>query len=88
MIQITVVATGFEGERYKGVKPAGEKKLKDSDFICFDEFAKMRERSKRPDYLNNYLPPKDYQDDLDVPSVIRNYSAPAEERESVRLEMN
>jgi cell division protein FtsZ len=89
-IQITVIATGFEGGRYKGVKPAAgaEKKLKDSDFICFDEFAKMRERTKRTDYLSTYLPPKEYQDDLDVPAVIRNYNIPADKCESLVAESN
>jgi cell division protein FtsZ len=69
-IQITVIATGFAGGTCSSAKTTVDKKFKDSDFIRFDEFARMRERTKRPDYL----PPKDYQDDLDVPSVIRNFN--------------
>jgi cell division protein FtsZ len=74
-IQITVIATGFAPGTCSAAKAGVEKKYKDSDFIRFDEFKRMRERTKHPDYL----PPKDYQDDLDVPSVIRNFNFNADE---------
>jgi len=67
-IQITVIATGFDSARYMTGQEA-EKKSKES-FIDYGEYVRMRERTKRPDYLG-FLPQREYQDDLDVPSVIR-----------------
>ncbi|MDR0502873.1 MAG: cell division protein FtsZ [Treponema sp.] len=76
-IQITVVATGFNSPRYMGVNQEG-KKSKNSDYIDYGDFVKMRERTKRPEYLG-FLPPREYQDDLDVPSLIRNHNYHAED---------
>jgi cell division protein FtsZ len=76
-IQITVVATGFDCSSYMGVKQ-GDKKVKDSDFINYSEYVRMRERTKKPDYLG-YLPQREYQDDLDLPPVIRNYNSQADD---------
>ncbi|MCL2443387.1 MAG: hypothetical protein FWD13_08000, partial [Treponema sp.] len=39
----------------------------------------MVERTKRPEYLP-YLPQREYQDDLDVPSVIRNHNYNEDDR--------
>jgi len=72
-IQITVIATGFQNGRYAGVKQASASKAVDSDFIDYNEYVRMVERTKRPDYLS-YLPQREYQDDLDVPSVIRKHN--------------
>ena len=77
-IQITVIATGFSGARYMGIKPAAAKP-KDSDFIKIEEFDQFRYRNKRPEYLG-FLPPREYQEDLDVPSVIRNHNYQTEEK--------
>jgi len=77
-IQVTVIATGFQGTGYveseseTTVKP----KPKDSDFIDYNEYVKMVERTKRPEYL----PPREYQDDLDVPSLIRNHNYQREDK--------
>ncbi|MCL2208654.1 MAG: cell division protein FtsZ [Treponema sp.] len=72
-IQITIVATGFPSVKYSEAKPASAAKTQDSDFIDYDEYVRMVERTKKPEYLS-YLPQREYQDDLDVPSVIRNYN--------------
>jgi cell division protein FtsZ len=78
-IQITVIATGFGDSVRMGAKTQGDKKSKDSDFIDYNEYIRMRERTKRPDYLT-FLPQREYQDDLDVPSVIRNHNFHADEK--------
>jgi cell division GTPase FtsZ len=75
-IQVTVIATGFPRTDYEEIKSAGPVKTTDSDFLAHNEFEKMFERIKRPEYL----PQREYQDDLDVPSVIRKYSYQAEEK--------
>nr|AGS54385.1 cell division protein FtsZ [uncultured bacterium contig00015] len=72
-IKLMVIATGFHAVQSAAANKGGDKKSKGSDFIDYSDFVKMRERTKRPEYLS-CLPPKDYQDDLDVPSVIRNHS--------------
>jgi cell division protein FtsZ len=78
-IQITVIATGCRQEKYVEPKPVATTKTPDSDFIDYNEYVRMVERTKRPEYLS-YLPQREYQDDLDVPSVIRNYNYQNEER--------
>ncbi|MCL2800743.1 MAG: cell division protein FtsZ [Treponema sp.] len=72
-IQITVIATGFQSNKYSGLKQSVSAKIPDSDFIDYNEYVRMVERTKRPDYFS-YLPPREYQDDLDVPSVIRKHN--------------
>jgi len=87
-IQITVIATGFNGTCCMGVKQNGAKKAKESDFIDYNTYVRMRERTKRPEYLG-YLPQREYQDDLDVPSVIRNHNFSADEKQELeRVECN
>jgi len=78
-IHVTVIATGFVTEKYSDVKTAKTEKTTDSDFIDYNEYVRMVERTKRPDYLP-YLPQREYEDNLDVPSVIRNYNFLAEEK--------
>jgi cell division protein FtsZ len=72
-IRVTVIATGFQNlsarPAARGSSPEAVK-TRDNDFINYSEFAGMRERIKRPDYL----PHRNYQDDLDVPTVIRDHS--------------
>ncbi|MCL2214516.1 MAG: cell division protein FtsZ [Treponema sp.] len=79
-IQVTVIATGFLGAQYAPVKPPVQEKSVDSDFIDYNEYVRMVERTKRPDYLSSYLPQREYQDDLDVPSVIRKHNFQTEEK--------
>ena len=78
-IQITVIATGFPAKKIEEIKPAWTAKTPDSDFINYDEYAGMIEKTKKPEYLS-YLPQREYQDDLDVPSVIRNYNYQIDEK--------
>ena len=78
-IRVTVIATGFPSAKQADIKPAVTTKASDSDFIDYNEYVRMVERTKRPEYLS-YLPQREYQDDLDVPSVIRNYSFQTDEK--------
>ena len=80
-IQITVVATGFKEEKYTEVKQTVASRTSDSDFIDYNEYVRMVERIKRPDYL----PQREYQDDLDVPSVIRKHNYNMEEKPEMEL---
>jgi cell division protein FtsZ len=86
-IQITVIATGFDNAGYMGAKQDSGMKAKESDFIDYDEYVRMRERTKRPEYLG-FLPQREYQDDLDVPSIIRNHNYHADDMGSDRAESN
>ena len=85
-IRVTVIATGFQGAPFQPVagNKAGENaKLQDGDFIAYKEFEKMREQHRRSDSRLGCLPHRNgYQDDLDVPTVIRDhrYSQEPEER--------
>ena len=79
-IQITVIATGFPRAKFVETKTNAAAKSSDSDFIDYNEYVRMVEKTKRPEYLS-YLPQREYQDDLDVPSVIRNYNFQTEERQ-------
>ena len=81
-IRVTVIATGFQNASARPAAQGGSlesAKTRDRDFINYSEFAGMRERIKRPDYL----PHRNYQDDLDVPTVIRDHGyglEPAEKK--------
>jgi cell division protein FtsZ len=87
-IKLMVIATGFQAvQQASANNKGGEKKSKGSDFIDYSDFVKMRERTKRPEYLS-CLPPKDYQDDLDVPSVIRNYNLNSDESSGLGIAEN
>jgi len=84
-IQITVIATGFQGTGYSSVKKQEAVKTNDSDFIDYNEYVRMVERTKRPEYLP-YLPQREYQDDLDVPSIIRKHSFSQDEKPVLEME--
>jgi len=70
-IQVTVIATGFQSVKLPETKQTNAEKEEASETFNYDEYVKRFERSKRPDFL----PPRDYQDDLDVPTALRNYKA-------------
>jgi len=72
-IRVTVIATGFKDNNVKEEKVTVQEKTVDSDFIKTSEFEQMLDNINRPEHLS-YLPHRDYQDDLDVPSVIRKYN--------------
>jgi cell division protein FtsZ len=70
-IRVTVIATGFQaagqsqkGQSFEVIKP------KETDFINYGDWEKIRDRSKRPaDFLSH----RNYQeDDLEVPTIIRD----------------
>ena len=81
-IQVTVIATGFRAVQQEAVKPPAAEKSADSDFIDYNEYVRMVGRIKPPEFLS-YLPQREYQDDLDVPSVIRNHNFHMEEKLAV-----
>jgi cell division protein FtsZ len=76
-IQITVIATGFKSKKAAVVSHTTSAKVSNSDFIDYNEYVKMVERTKKPEYLS-YLPQRE--DDLDVPSVIRKHNYQTEEK--------
>jgi cell division protein FtsZ len=69
-VMVTVIATGFR--KFDDQILIGKTddtragKSKDSDFLDFGEYQKIRDRT-RPEYLG----PRNYQDDLEVPTAIR-----------------
>ena len=73
-IQVTVIATGFQEIKPAPVKQPVAEKTADSSFIDYNEYVRMVEKTKRPEYLSTYLPQREYQDDLDVPSIIRKHN--------------
>jgi len=81
-IQVTVIATGFPQARHAGTNPAANVKPRDSEFLKIEDFDKYRGMTKRSEYLD-FLPPKDFQEDLDVPSVIRKHYSHVDERQEL-----
>jgi len=73
-IQVTVIATGFLGDKQAPLIQTIKEKTQDSDFIDFDEYTKMIEKTKRPDYLPPYIAQREYQDDMEIPTVIRKHN--------------
>ena len=75
-IRVTVIATGFKNNDVKAARQggsAGAGKSKTADFIGNDEFERMR-RQVRP-VKGDFLGHRNYQDDLEVPTVIREYGS-------------
>jgi cell division protein FtsZ len=72
-LRVTVIATGFQTETVKAPQkgPVREPvKQAESDFIDINEWEKIRERTKRTEFIS---PRNNYQeDDLEVPTVIRD----------------
>jgi len=77
-IQITVIATGFGQDKYTSNQTTTVKNT-ESEYIDFNEYAKMVERTKRPEF-HSYIPQREYEDTLDVPAVIRNHNYYMEEK--------
>jgi cell division protein FtsZ len=77
-IQITVIATGFPSEKQEITVESPPVGAMDSDFIDYNEYVKMVERTKKPDYIA-YVPEREYHDEIDVPAVIRRHSYQKEE---------
>ncbi|MDR0624568.1 MAG: cell division protein FtsZ [Treponema sp.] len=80
-IRVTVIATGFQnavraqkGQSFEAVKP------KETDFINYGDWEKIRERSKRS---GDFLSQRNYrEDDLDVPTIIRDRKFVSDEEAS------
>ena len=69
-IQVTVIATGFQGAA-RAAEPVKKnpEKTEQSETYDIDEYLKRYEKTKRLDYLPQR------EEDLDVPTAIRNYKA-------------
>jgi cell division protein FtsZ len=76
-IRVTVIATGFQNAPAQKSQPFEVIKPKETDFINYGDWEKIRERSKRPaDFLSH----RNYQeDDLEVPTIIRDRKFVSEE---------
>jgi len=81
-IQITVIATGFPSEKQEITEQSPAVDTIDSDFIDYNEYVKMVERTKKPEYIS-YVPEREYHDEIDVPAVIRRHSYQKEETASL-----
>jgi len=77
-IQITVIATGFPDDKSLNTNQSTSVGALDSDFIDYNEYVKMVERTKKPEYIS-YVPEREYHDEIDVPAVIRKHSLQKEE---------
>jgi cell division protein FtsZ len=84
-IQITVIATGFPHDKSMNKNQSPSVDTIDSDFIDYNEYVKMVERTKKPEYIS-YVPEREYHDEIDVPAVIRKHSYQKEENASMGLE--
>jgi cell division protein FtsZ len=76
-IQITVIATGFKSKKDEILDIPAVLRSSDNEYINYNEYAKMVGMTKKPEYLS-YLPQRE--DELDIPSVIRNHNFKTEER--------
>jgi cell division protein FtsZ len=71
-IRVTVIATGFKASPVSAKQGSEDSRKQDSDVIKIEEFQKMREQTsqkQRPDYLSQ----RNYSDDLDIPTLIREH---------------
>lgn len=79
-VQVTVIATGFQTEASsrveEAVRPAETSRREDGDFIRYDEWKSMTEKTKQPAEFLSYRNFRE--DDLDVPTVIRDRKFSAE----------
>jgi len=85
-IQITVIATGFDSARSSEAKTPAAKKTIDAELFDFTKFKQKHEQNNK-EYIP-YLPPKDYQNDLDVPAVLRNRSVDNDARQNINRAEN
>ena len=73
-VRVTVIATGFKVQVKPAVQSTESSRKQEGEIINYSDFERMREQSKhkRPGYLSQ----RNYPDDLDIPTVIRehNYS--------------
>jgi len=79
-IEVTIIATGF-AENKTPAKQNVTEKAADLDFINYDEYVRMLERINRNEDLQ-CLPPRGYQDVLNIPAVYRKHYFMANEKSS------
>jgi cell division protein FtsZ len=83
-VQVTVIATGFQSEASqssaRAEAPEQTVRREESDFIRYDEWKTMTEKPKQPAEFLSYRNFRD--DDLDVPTVIRDRKFAAEKKEA------
>jgi cell division protein FtsZ len=79
-VQVTVIATGFQTETHsrveEAVRPAETRTREDGDYIRYDEWKSMTEKTRQPAEFLSYRNFRE--DDLDVPTVIRDRKFSAE----------
>jgi len=80
-IQITVIATGFDSTRNNEGKTPAVKKTIDTELFDFTKIKQKYEQNQKE--ILPYLPPKDYQNDLDVPAYYRNQSHNNDARQNI-----
>jgi cell division protein FtsZ len=80
-IQITVIATGFDSARSNESKTPAAKKTTEAELLDFTKLKQKHEQNQK-DYLP-FLPAKNYQEDLDFPSLLRNYNFDNEARQNI-----
>ncbi|HCC36899.1 MAG TPA: cell division protein FtsZ [Treponema sp.] len=64
-VRVTVIATGFKA----AAEPEARGRKQDTDVVLIGEFEKMREQTLRQ--RQDFLPQRNYSDDIDVPPSIR-----------------
>jgi cell division protein FtsZ len=77
-IRVTVIATGFQNGPSSAGRVSGSTgsgKEKGFDFIDYPEFEQIRERTSRQ---GGCLGHRNYQEDLDIPTIIRDHSYAAD----------
>ncbi len=81
-VQVTVIATGFLNEAAKPAPAATEKsqRRKDEDIIRYDEWKSMTEGPRQATEFLSYRNVRE--DDLDVPTVIRDKKFSSEKKEA------
>jgi cell division protein FtsZ len=82
-VQVTVIATGFQTESSRAeAAPKAEESVRreDSDYIKYDEWKSMTEKTAKPAEFLSYRNFRE--DDLDVPTVIRDRKFASEKKEA------
>jgi len=78
-IQITIIATGFQNGKNIAANQPEQIKVQNPDFIDYNEYVKMVERTKKPEYFPG-LPQREYPEDYDIPSILRQHNFQTEEK--------
>ena len=71
-LRVTVIATGFRAQEAQVVQSIDSVRKPEGEVINYSEFQSMREQSKYK--KSSYLSPRNYMEDLDIPTVIREHN--------------